>query len=153
MNAIAGGSSGSKATAKSKSSSGMRDWCHQFDLSRPMDASALQASHLVGAHPYPLHNAFQQHITIYLISCSEGAMSAGTSPIDILFLSYLQACQGYQGSDALERLVTGAREFTEGLEPAAQPSGMLPSLSRCCTITASNPFKLLLGLKAPCMPE
>ncbi|EIE24544.1 hypothetical protein COCSUDRAFT_40910 [Coccomyxa subellipsoidea C-169] len=82
----AGGSSGSKATAKSKSSSGMRDWCHQFDLSRPMDASALQASHL--------------------------------------------ACQGYQGSDALERLVTGAREFTEGLEPAAQPSGVRPSLSR-----------------------
>ncbi len=54
MNAIAGGSSGSKATAKSKSSSGMRDWCHQFDLSRPTDASALRASHLVGALTYPL---------------------------------------------------------------------------------------------------
>ncbi|KAK9909878.1 hypothetical protein WJX75_008871 [Coccomyxa subellipsoidea] len=82
----AAGLTANHATSKPKSSSGMRDWCHQFDLTRPMEAPTLQASHL--------------------------------------------DCQKYQGPNALERLVACARHFTESLEPAAQTSGVRPTLSR-----------------------
>ncbi|BDA42805.1 Elongator complex protein 4 [Coccomyxa sp. Obi] len=39
-----GVSAGGQTTMKPKSSSGMRDWSHQFDLTRPMDESHLQTN-------------------------------------------------------------------------------------------------------------
>lgn len=50
--------------------------------------------------------------------------------IDTLVYAISQDCQKNQGPNALERLVACARHFTESLEPAAQTSGVRPTLSR-----------------------
>lgn len=43
------GSAGGQTTTKPKSSSGMRDWSHQFDLTQPMDECLSQNNLLVRA--------------------------------------------------------------------------------------------------------
>ncbi|CAL8467548.1 g7086 [Coccomyxa elongata] len=80
------GSAGGQTTTKPTSSSGMRDWSHQFDLTRPVDECHLQNDHLT--------------------------------------------CQGYRGSDALDRLVEGVQEFTGTLEQPAQSLNTKPNISR-----------------------
>lgn len=43
-----------QTTEKPKNVSGMKDWCHQFDLSKPIEEAQLANGHLVRTHLNPL---------------------------------------------------------------------------------------------------